>query len=240
MLYKRLHLGGADFRRTLAVGIAYFLLAKSGLQLASLNPSATPVWPPTGFALAMVLLFGQRVWPAVFAGALIANATTAGTLVTSVAIATGNTLEAAVGGMLIERWCAGRQTFDTSDRVAKFALISMGPAAIISATIGVSSLWLGGFIGPGQFSLVWMTWWMGDFASALLLTPVIVLWAKQGSWPTHRNDLLKTMLLVIVASAVGLVVFSPPESMVSGKVSMSFLAMISAQPVRTGSRMADV
>ena len=225
MSYKRLHLGGAEFRRTLAVGIAYFLLAKLGLQLASLNPSATPVWPPTGFALAMVLLFGQRVWPAVFAGALIANAITAGSLVTSLATATGNTLEAAVGGMLIERWCAGRQTFDTSDRVAKFALISMGPAAIISATIGVSSLWLGGFIGPGQFSLVWMTWWMGDFASALLLTPVIVLWAKQGSWPTHRNDLLKTMLLVIVTSAVGLVVFSPPESMVSGKVSMSFLAM---------------
>jgi integral membrane sensor domain MASE1 len=81
MSYKWLHLGGADFRRTLAVGIAYFLLAKLGLQLASLDPRATPVWPPTGFALAMVLLFGQRVWPGVFAGALIANATTAGSLV---------------------------------------------------------------------------------------------------------------------------------------------------------------
>src|SRR5215813_8367748 len=183
MSYKRLRLGGADFRRTLAVGTAYFLLAKLGLQLASLNPSATPVWPPTGFALAMVLLFGQRVWPAVFAGALIANATTAGSLVTSLAIAAGNTLEAVVGGLLIERWCAGRQTFDTSGRVAKFALISIGPAAIISATIGVSSLWLGGFVGPDQFSSVWMTWWMGDFASALLLTPVIVLWANQVSWP---------------------------------------------------------
>src|SRR5262245_8292583 len=159
MSYKQLHLGGADFRRTLAVGIAYFLLAKLGLQLASLNPSATPVWPPTGFALAMVLLFGLPVLPAVFAGALIANATTAGSLVTSLAIATGNTLEAAVGGMLIERWCAARRTFDTSRSVAIFALISIGPAAMISATIGVSSLWLGGFIGPGQFSSIWMTWW---------------------------------------------------------------------------------
>ena len=148
MSYKRLHLGAADFRRVLAVGIAYFLLAEFGLQLASHNPSVTPVWPPTGFALAMVLLLGQRVWLAVFAGALIANATTAGSLVTSLAIATGNTLEAAVGGMLIERWCAGTQTFTTSGRVAKFALNSIGPAAIISATIGVSSLWVGGFIGP--------------------------------------------------------------------------------------------
>jgi integral membrane sensor domain MASE1 len=92
MSYKRLHLGGADIRRGLAVGIAYFLIAKLGLQLASYNPSATPVWPPTGFALAMVLLIGQRVWPAVFAGALFANATTAGSLATSLAIAVGNTL----------------------------------------------------------------------------------------------------------------------------------------------------
>src|SRR5262249_3351760 len=146
-------------------------------------------------------------------------------LVTSLSIATGNALEAAVGGMLIERWCAGRQTFDTSDRVAKFALISIGPAAIISATIGVSSLWLGGFIGPGQFSSVWMTWWMGAFASALLLTPVIVLWAQRGNWPPQRNDVLNTILLAMFASAVGLLVFCPPESVVSGKASMSFLTM---------------
>src|SRR5262245_7596987 len=183
MSYKRLHPGGADFRRTLAVGIAYFVLAKLGLQLASFNPSATPVWPPTGFALAMVLLFGLRVWPAVFAGALIANATTAGSLATSLAIAAGNTVEAAVGGLLVERWCAGRRAFDTSGGVAKFALISIGPSALLSATIGVSSLWIGGFIGPDQFSSVWMTWWMGNSASALLLTPVIVLWANQGGWP---------------------------------------------------------
>src|SRR5262249_38589849 len=196
MSYKRLHLGGADFRRTLAVGIAYFLLAKLGLQLASHNPSATPVWPPTGFALAMVLLLGQRVWPAVFAGALIANATTAGFLVNFLSKSTRKTPPAPRGGVPCVRGGGGAPKFATSGRVAKFALISIGPAAIISATIGVSSLWVGGFIGPGQFSLVWMTWWMGDFASALLLTPVIVLWATQGSWPTQRNDLLETMLLV--------------------------------------------
>src|SRR6476646_7209469 len=144
MSYKQLRLGGADFRRTLAVGIAYFLVAKLGLLIASANPSATPVWPPTGFALAMVLLFGQRVWPAVFVGAFIANATTAGSPATSLVIAAGNTLEAAIGGWLIESWCAGRRTFDTSVSVAKFALIMIGPASLISATIGVTSLWHGG------------------------------------------------------------------------------------------------
>src|SRR4029078_8321018 len=145
MSYKRFRLGGADFCRTLAVGIAYFLLAKSGLLLASATPSATPVWPPTGFALAMVLLLGKWVGLAVFVGAFIANATTAGSLATSLAIAAGNTLEAAIGGLLIERWCAGRRTFETSVSVAKFALITIGPAALISATIRVTALLRGGF-----------------------------------------------------------------------------------------------
>ncbi len=62
-----------------AVALAYFVLAKLGLRLASINPSASPIWPPTGVALAAVLLGGLRVWPAIFVGAFAANATTAGT-----------------------------------------------------------------------------------------------------------------------------------------------------------------
>ncbi len=70
-----------------APAIAYFVLAKLGLQLASINASATPIWPGTGFALAAVLLGGYRLAPAIFVGALAANVTTAGTLYTAGAIA---------------------------------------------------------------------------------------------------------------------------------------------------------
>ena len=80
------------------------MLAKLGLQLASINPSASPIWPPTGLALAAVLLWGLRVWPAIFIGAFAANVTTAGTLETSALIAIGNTLEGVLGGFLIGHW----------------------------------------------------------------------------------------------------------------------------------------
>ena len=65
----------------LAIGAAYFLLAKAGLLLASIHPSATPVWPAAGLALAAILLRGVRVWPAIFAGSLTAKlfASTSGT-----------------------------------------------------------------------------------------------------------------------------------------------------------------
>jgi len=62
--------------------VIYFALAKGGLALASIHPSATPIWPPTGVALAAVLLWGYRTWPAIFAAAVIANATTAGSVAT--------------------------------------------------------------------------------------------------------------------------------------------------------------
>lgn len=127
-----------------ATGVAYLLLAKLGLMLASMNPSASPVWPPTGFALAMVLLRGHRVWPALFVAALVANATTAGSFATSIVIALRNTLEALVGGYLIKRWCGGTLAFDTPVNVAKFAVISVGPGALISATMGVTALRAGG------------------------------------------------------------------------------------------------
>ena len=109
-----------------AVAAAYFLLAKLGLQLASINPSASPIWPPTGVALAAVLLGGLRIWPAILVGAFAANATTAGTLETSAFIAVGNTLEGVVGGYLIARWCGGTGAFATPARVAKFAIVCAG------------------------------------------------------------------------------------------------------------------
>ena len=82
----------------------YFLTAKAGLRLAFLHPSATPVWPPTGIAIAVLLLRGPRAWPGIFLGAFAANLTTAGTVWTSLGIAAGNTLEALLGARLTRRW----------------------------------------------------------------------------------------------------------------------------------------
>jgi PAS domain S-box-containing protein len=189
-----------------AVALAYFVLAKLGLQLASVHPSASPIWAPTGFALAVVLLGGPRLWPAVFIGAFAANATTAGTLETSLLIALGNTLEAVVGGLLIGHWSGGADTFASPGRVVKFALISLGPATIISATVGVITLCVTGFAAWTDFMAVWLTWWLGDAAGALVVTPVIVLWARS-SWSGSR--LLETIAVVLCAVVVGLVAFSP-------------------------------
>ncbi len=208
------------------VAAIYLVLAKLGLKLASINPSASPVWPATGFALAMILLRGQRVWPAVFLAALTVNATTAVSLLTSAVIATGNTFEASIGGYLITRFCRGTHAFDTPKTIAKFALICVGPPTLISATFGVSALQASGLIEPGNFKSVWMTWWMGDCASALLLTPVIVLWAVASPGSNDRRELMRAAYLVAVASAVGFIVFTTLDGAAPGKAPVGFLVMM--------------
>jgi two-component sensor histidine kinase len=209
----------------MCVAIIYVGLAKLSLALASIHPSATPIWPPTGYALGAILLRGYRVSPAIFFGALIANATTAGSIGTSLAIATGNTLESLAGAYLLNRWSGGRSTFDTPARVARFTLICL-LATMISATLGVGSLSLAEYADWAEFPSIWATWWMGDLAGALVITPVIVLWGTKPARWTERRELIQSCLIYAATIAVGLLAFSPLLEQSPTRSSFAFLAIL--------------
>src|SRR5581483_2235181 len=95
--------GAREWLLQIALAAAYFGAAKLGLSMAFVSRQVSPVWPPTGLALALVLLLGVRMWPAVFVGALLANATAGEPLATALGIAAGNTLEALAGRWLVRR-----------------------------------------------------------------------------------------------------------------------------------------
>src|SRR6266404_5345935 len=208
------------------VAIIYLAVAKLSLALASVHPSATPIWPPTGFALAAALLLGYRIWPAIFLAAFIANATTAGSTYTSLAIATGNTLESVVGAYLINRWSDGLGTFDTPTGVAKFALICFVPATMISATVGVGSLSLSGYADWANFASIWMTWLMGDLAGALVITPVIVLWTPSLPRAPERQEWMQSCAVFIAVIVVGVIAFSPLIEQTPSRGPLAFLAVL--------------
>jgi integral membrane sensor domain MASE1 len=84
-----------------AVTAAYYGTAKLGLALAFVHSSVTAVWAPTGIALAALLLWGYRLWPAVALGAFLANLGTGVPLLVVLGITTGNTLEALLGVWLL-------------------------------------------------------------------------------------------------------------------------------------------
>ncbi|MFZ0980873.1 MAG: MASE1 domain-containing protein, partial [Candidatus Acidiferrales bacterium] len=90
----------------------YFVAGKLGLSMAFVHPSSTAVWPATGIALTAFLILGYRVWPGIFIGAFLVNITTAGSVLTSLGVATGNTLEGLLGAYLVLRFANGRRAFD--------------------------------------------------------------------------------------------------------------------------------
>src|SRR2546422_5836718 len=146
----------------LGLAAIYLLAGKLGLLLAFVHASATAVWPPTGIALAAFLLLGYRVWPGIFLGAFLANVTTAGSVATSFGIALGNTLEGLIGACLLDRFANGRNVFDRAQDILKFVFLAATLSAVVSATIGVTSLSLGNFIQAQNFASIWFTWWLGD------------------------------------------------------------------------------
>src|SRR5712664_2135720 len=134
-----------DFAIVAVLALVYFGAAKLGLRFAFVHPSATAVWAPTGITLAAFLIFGFRVWPGAFLGAFFANLTTAGSVLTSIGIATGNTLEGVAGCYLVMRFARGQRVFGRAQDIFKFAFLAGMVSTTISAIIGVTSLSLGGF-----------------------------------------------------------------------------------------------
>lgn len=193
----------------LLAGLAavYFVAGKLGLRLAFVNASATPVWPSAGIGLAALLVLGYRVWPAILLGAFFVNITTAGSVASSAAIAIGNTLEGLVGAYLVNRYANGRDCFDRPGNIFRFAGLVAIMSATISATWGATTLSLTGSAHWLEYGSIWLTWWLGDAAADLVVTPVLVLWSRPSPHGWHRRHLLESAVLLVSLVIVSQLVF---------------------------------
>ena len=177
--------------KILLLALAYALSGKLGLRLAFLNASATAVWPPAGIALAALLLLGYRVWPGVLLGAFMVNVATAGTVATSLGIAVGNTLEGLLAAYGVNRFAHGREVFDDPYDIFKFAVLAALGSTMVSPTIGVTALALGGFAPWAGYGPIWLTWWLGDAGGIFMVAPLLVLWGAHPRLRWSRKQPLK-------------------------------------------------
>jgi signal transduction histidine kinase len=204
------------------LALVYFVAGKLALKLAFLHASASPVWPPTGIALAALLLLGYRAWPAIFIGAFLVNATTVGSIATSLGIATGNTLEALCGAWLVNHFAGGLHVFDRPQNVFKFAGAAI-LSTIVSPTFGLTSLALGGFADWANYGTIWMTWWLGDFAGALVVAALILLWSTAPPRRWTRRDAVEVGVLLFLLFAVTEAVFGGWISVSARNYPISFI-----------------
>jgi PAS domain S-box-containing protein len=187
----------------------YFAAARLGLSLASVHTNVSPVWPPTGIAIAAVLLLGYRVWPGILLGALLANLLTPVPVATSVAISIGNTFEALSAGFLLGSF-GFQNSLDRARDVSKF-VIAVLLCTMVSATVGTLSLSLGHTAKWSDFGSLWMTWWLGDAVGGLVLAPLLVVWrTKSSRWQPKRRD-VEAVVVLLLLSLSAIATFGGPS-----------------------------
>jgi PAS domain S-box-containing protein len=163
---------------------AYVAAAKLGFRAALVAEQVSPAWPPSGLALWALLLFGPRAWPAIWAGALVANVTTHEPLLAACGIATGNTLEAVAGAWMLRRFADVDRSLDGLRQVTALIMLAAVGATTISATIGVATLCAAGLQEWSRFGMLWRMWWLGD-AMGVLLVATLLLTVR--SWVGRRR-----------------------------------------------------
>ena len=204
--------------------VVYLAAGKLGLSLAFENSSASPVWPATGIALAALLVFGYRAWPAVFLGAFLVNVTNTGNVPTSIAIGFGNAAEALAGAFLVNRFAGGRHAFDRARDIFKFTFLAALAATTVSATVGVTSLSMGGFAAWRDFGSIWLTWWLGDAAGALVAAPALLLWSAPRI-PWKKGRLAEGLLLLLCLGLVAGFVFGGLSPSATKNYPLEFLCL---------------
>ncbi|MGV7212466.1 MASE1 domain-containing protein [Bradyrhizobium sp. UFLA05-112] len=193
----------------LLVAAIYLGLAESALLLPTINPTATPLWPPTGFALALVLLRGYRIWPAILVGSVSPYLMTGRSLLESGSVGIGPLLAAFVGTWLIRRWSNGRQTFSSSSGIARFTIISFVPTTVMSSAIVVAGFILANTLNPSDSVVTWLTWWLADAVGTLVIAPVVVLWAMERLRSSSKWNLLESIAVSALVSIIGIIAYSP-------------------------------
>jgi PAS domain S-box-containing protein len=192
----------------LLIGVAalYLGAAKLGLELSVAEGVITPVWAPTGIALAATVLLGGRIWPAIAVGAFIANATSGAEVPVAAAIAVGNTLEAVAGAALLRR-VDFRPQLDRVRDVFALVFFAAFVSTTISATNGVTTLLIAGDTSWGSYGSDWLLWWIGDGMGDLIVAPLLLVWATAPPRGLTRLRQAEGLALAALLVAVGCFVF---------------------------------
>ena len=191
---------------TAVLAVVYAALAYWGIRLSQFDPVASPLWPAAGVALAALLWRGRGLWPGILIGETAAvwqlGAWSPASLGPALLSGAGNAAAGWLAAWCIERWLGKGDLFQRPSNVLRFALVATAAAAPVAATTGTLARLLGG-AGLADAPRIWATWWLGDAASLLILTPLLLVWLQP--WGPHDPDRRR---LSFGFQAVGLVLLA--------------------------------
>ncbi len=188
---------------------SYFISARIGLTLDPVGGFATLVWPPTGIALAALLIFGKKLWPAILLAAFFANFIQGAPWHVAFGISVGNTLEALAAVYLLHKVAHFKNYFEELRDAWTFVIIAALGSTLISAIIGTASLYFGHVIAAESLFKTWLSWWVGDMLGNLIVAPFLLLWFDKKIFETDFKKTLETVIYISILCISSLIVFSP-------------------------------
>jgi PAS domain S-box-containing protein len=191
----------------------YVVVGRLGFTASAIHPVVSSAWPPSGVALAALLLLGKRFWPAIALGAFVVNLTGGIDPIAAATIAAGNTLEALAGAWLLTSLTGFRPSLERLQDV--FALVLAAIVSTpVSATIGVATLIATGGAAGIPHGTIWLTWASGDAIGILLAAPLALTWAAGPPLRVTARDVVEAAALGSVLIGFTAVLFEIPFSYV--------------------------
>lgn len=187
---------------------AYLLAGRIGLAVPFTSGNISPVWPPAGIALAAVLLFGYRVWPAIALGAFIVNFFSDIPHLAAAGIAVGNTLGPLCGAWLLRRLVSFQPSLTRLQDVLGVIVAGAFGGTAVSATVGTAVLFLTGVHAWSGFAPAWLMWWWGDAMGVLIVTPVALTFPALLAIHEVRRR-LEIGYLLLGAIGISSIIFDP-------------------------------
>jgi diguanylate cyclase (GGDEF)-like protein len=211
---------------------AYLPAAMLGLTLALPGTSASPFWPPTAVALTALYFGGIRLWPGVLAGALLVNLAFMlqlglpwpAALPVAALVGAGNALEALVGIALLRTVLGSQFPFESLRGLIAFSLIAAGFAPLLAATSGVLGTRAIG-LDDAPFAEHWLTWWLGDASSALVMAPAFMVLWRSGARQVPRARAIELSVLTLLLVSGAALSFGAWGSVAAGNVPLAFLLL---------------
>ncbi|HEX9708082.1 MAG TPA: MASE1 domain-containing protein [Steroidobacteraceae bacterium] len=212
----------------------YSLTGIVGLSLAIPPGYATAVWPPSGIALAALLLWGPRVWPGIWVGSFLVNVAVALTtanvnlnltsLAVAASIATGSTLQALAAAFALQRWVGVARLFESGSAALAFTGIAAA-GCLVASTWGATTLLIAGVLDASTYIDSWQTWWLGDLIGVLVFAPVFLTWRQSlqiGRKPWRLVEVFFAFALLAITTTI---VFATPLPVQGPASPLTFLPL---------------
>lgn len=183
--------------RIIVLAVTYHLAARLALQMAYVQANTSPVWPPSGIGLAVLLILGIRYWPGITLGVFVGSLLTGAPLPIALGLALANTLEALIGSYLLGKILQIHLSLDRIRDVVGL-VFAAAVSTSVSASIGVASLYLTYRASDTPFFTLWGTWWIGNLLGMLVVAPFLMVWAVQFPKKLHRKAWMEGVLFFIL------------------------------------------